>query len=130
MPKKGNFFPNKNLLLRPSTKLAYCLTLNADMSTSSLDIVDPWKSPNSVVPVVSDISKIPSLPLLSPPAPKRYSGYSLTTDRSYLTRLGYTPSPVKKSLPSILDKRYTGYNLSTSRSYLSRLGYVASSTSR
>mmetsp|Transcript_1210 Transcript_1210/g.2049 ORF Transcript_1210/g.2049 Transcript_1210/m.2049 type:complete len:101 (+) Transcript_1210:77-379(+) len=100
------------------------------MSTSSLDIVDPWKSPNSVVPVVSDISKIPSLPLLSPPSPKRYSGYHLTTDRTYLTRLGYTPSPSKKSRPSIRDKRYAGYNLSTSRTYLSRLGYVSPSSSR
>ena len=111
----------------PQSNVFYPSTLP---STSSLDIVDPWKSPNSVVPVVSDICKIPSLPLLSPTAPKRYAGYSLTTDRSYLTRLGYTPTSINKSRPSILDKRYTGYKLSTDRSYLSRLGYVTSSTSR
>ncbi|GMH78426.1 hypothetical protein TrLO_g12832 [Triparma laevis f. longispina] len=53
----------------------------------------------------------------------RYAGYKLTTDRSYLQRLGYVKAEEK---PAVVEKkkRYTGYKLTTDRSYLKKLGWT------
>ncbi|GMI15125.1 hypothetical protein TrLO_g12217 [Triparma laevis f. longispina] len=103
--------------------------------STNVDTVDPWTSPDSVVPVSASLSKVPSLPLpqcavqIRPPFPSssRYTGYKVTSNRSYLARLGYKKEVKKTSasdFPNIRDKRYMGYRLTTDRSFLRRLGYT------